>query len=500
MPAWGGSLQLRASPGPRGQRLTSSEGCTSQPAAEEAQGPSLAIKKARFLCKILSYSRRQHAAVLLPGEDRKLLLSWLSFIIKLLFFPEKVKPRCRGTQAPGCSTESRKPTAGTSHMQKQLKRDGQAGGFTWKPAAILSLPSRQASKTLSSYLLCLHLSLSRHLSLQGHTKSWDGSGELLVSGAEGPVPGAVQGASSSHSLWWGKTGNLRLASDAQQKLLHIDADMGKTCMGCVSVGGSNNLWMTEASRMPAGSRRHLEGSTHPWPVGTGVRHRRRSGQGCGHVPPAVPCKQILMHREHYQANSQVAKKTPNKTKNQTQTKTPKHLFSKRLQTAWRKHSFSWQQLSQCKVATKKARWHLSGEKVPQQEQTVGRSCACWCPPCGVGKHTVPHFQRGKTQNKKNPTQIPPPPPPPNHFNPARHSATWILQLKAQSQHSFPFGSVWTTEREAGRRPPGPQPRSRSGPRAEARQLLEGWASGCVPCSVKRRLHATSFPGGTAFAC
>ena len=85
-------------------RLTDAEGCTSHPAAGEAQGLSLVIKKTRFLLKMLIYSKRQHAAVLLPGEDRKLLLSCLSFIIKL-FLPEKVKSRCRGTQAPGCSRQ-----------------------------------------------------------------------------------------------------------------------------------------------------------------------------------------------------------------------------------------------------------------------------------------------------------------------------------------------------------------------------------------------------------
>lgn len=60
---------LRVSPGRQppaqgitsstGARLTDAEGCTSHPVAGEAQGPSLVIKKARFLFKILSYFKRQ---------------------------------------------------------------------------------------------------------------------------------------------------------------------------------------------------------------------------------------------------------------------------------------------------------------------------------------------------------------------------------------------------------------------------------------------------------
>lgn len=51
-----------------GARLTAAEGCTSHPAAAEAQALSLAIEST-----ILSYSRRQHGSALLPGEGRKLL-------------------------------------------------------------------------------------------------------------------------------------------------------------------------------------------------------------------------------------------------------------------------------------------------------------------------------------------------------------------------------------------------------------------------------------------
>ena len=68
------------------------------------------------------------------------------------------------------------------------------------------------------------------------------------------------------------------------------------------------MWMAGVSRMPPGSWRCLEGSAHPWPVGTGVKDYCGSGQGCSHVPPTVPRKQILIHREHYQTNSQTAKK------------------------------------------------------------------------------------------------------------------------------------------------------------------------------------------------
>lgn len=78
-------------------------------------------------------------------------------------------------------------------------------------------------------------------------------------------------------LWPGKTGSLYLASDIHQELLHIGTDTGKTCRGCVSVGGRNNFRMAGASRMPAGSRRCLKGSAHPWPVGAGVRDCCRAG-------------------------------------------------------------------------------------------------------------------------------------------------------------------------------------------------------------------------------
>jgi len=76
-------------------RLADAEGCTSHPAAGQARGPSLVIKKARLLFEILSYSKRQQATVLLPGEDRKLLLSCLSFIF---FFSLKKQRLTAGAQ------------------------------------------------------------------------------------------------------------------------------------------------------------------------------------------------------------------------------------------------------------------------------------------------------------------------------------------------------------------------------------------------------------------
>lgn len=64
-----------------------------------------------------------------------------------------------------------------------------------------SVPPQQAGFVTPEQLpLCLYISLSRHISLQGHTKSQDSSGELLHSRAEGLVPGEVHGACPSHSV------------------------------------------------------------------------------------------------------------------------------------------------------------------------------------------------------------------------------------------------------------------------------------------------------------
>lgn len=133
--------------------------------------------------------------------------------------------------------------------------------------------------------LYLHTSLSRQLSLQGHTKRQGSSGELLPSRAEGLVPGVVHSTCSSLSV----TGKKQAASTwllMPNKSCCTSAWTQGRRAEDVTVGGRNNFRMAGESRMPAGSRRRLKGSTHPWLVGTWLRGCWRAGlQQC---PPKFP--------------------------------------------------------------------------------------------------------------------------------------------------------------------------------------------------------------------
>lgn len=272
-------------------------------------------------------------------------------------------------------------------------------------------------------------------------------------------------------------------------------DTGKTCRGCVSVGGRNNFRMAGASRMPAGSRRRLKGSAHPWPVGAGVRDCCRAGlQQC---PTMFPWKQLLMHRECYQANSQATNK---------QTNPPNICFPKDYSLSLKKtlifltRAFT--------VATQKA--DVSGERVPRQKQTVSSPHThslqsrdgSTMHSCSIPKEKK---KSRKLHSKKSN---------PNQKNPKTKKAPTKIQttnfargFAAESQHGFPFGSVWVTRRStsetsrtSAQELPGPCTSQSWSPQREHEmvspaqterlhchygstwQLPEGWAGGCVPGS------------------
>lgn len=139
-------------------------------------------------------------------------------------------------------------------------------------------------------------------------------------------------------LWQGKTGCPYLDSDSQQELLHIGMDTGQACRGCVFVGGRNNFRMARTSRMPAGAgdwKKCTSMASRHW--GEGLLQGRAGLQQC---PPMFPWKQLLMHRECYQANSQATNKQISKQNPQTS------VFQD-YGISLKKTLISWQGLSWC---------------------------------------------------------------------------------------------------------------------------------------------------------
>lgn len=281
-------------------------------------------------------------------------------------------------------------------------------------------PQQAGCVTPEQLPLCPHTSLSKHLSLQGHTKSQDSFGELLHSRAAGLVPGVVHSAGPSHSV----TGKNRVPllgfwcprGAAAQRHGHR-AGMQSMCLW---VTGTISGWLEQAGCLQAAGDAWKEAHIHGLQaLGRGAA----AGQGCSNAPQ---CSHENNSSCTGNATRQIPKQQTNKQNPQTS------VFQKTTVLAWRKHSFSWQGLSWCQAATQKAGWCLwwecpsSSSEQPlhslmpilqSRDESTIHSCS------------VPKKKKAENSIQKNPTQpnqTPNAKKPPTKSKPLILPGTWQL--------------------------------------------------------------------------